>query len=154
MKLEMKRLLKILMDYQRLFITDHGGGLPVVYSSGDSVQLPPVMMKKYDDIVGKVVTSDFIGNIAIADYTSPIDEDDSRCNVVVMDQDTMQNNLQFLHVLNNDTNECVTENDARCLQGAIIYCQKRNNIGSPIQYIFVDISGYYRLGAIKIFLSL
>ena len=49
------------MDYLRLFITDHEG-VRVVYSSGDSVQLPPIMMNTfYDDDVGKAGTPDLNG---------------------------------------------------------------------------------------------
>ena len=102
------------MDYPRLFITDYGGGGHVVYSSGNSAQLPPGTMKIcYNDAVSKTGTSDLSVKIIFPDYISPIDEENRGCPLVVMDQDIRQNHLQILRVLTNITNGCVTENDAR-----------------------------------------
>ena len=47
-------------------------------------------------------------------YISPIDEENSRCTLIVIDHNIRQNDLQYLRILNNVTNGCVTNNDATC----------------------------------------
>ena len=68
-----------------------------------------------DSTVVKVGGSDLDGKISFEDYINPIDEDVIRSTLIVMDEDIMINDLQFLQVLNNVTNGSVTENSARCL---------------------------------------
>ena len=48
------------------------GGIPMIYSFGDSAQLPPVMMKPYfDESYAKPGSSDMAGRIAMADFMNP-----------------------------------------------------------------------------------
>ena len=74
------------------------------------------MMKTfYDSTVSKVGGFNLAGKMFFVNYISSIDEDITRSILIVIDEDIRQNNLQLLQVLNNVTNDSVTENDARCL---------------------------------------
>ena len=97
------------------------GGIPMVYSFGDSAQLPPVMMKPYyDRSPAKPGTSDLAGKVAISNFMFPDDEDISKSTFVSMKTVIRQSDDRFKQLLTNMRNGCVNDDDvdfilARCL---------------------------------------
>ena len=76
------------------------GGIPCIYSFGDSAQLPPVMMKAlYDKTPGKQGSSDVAGRTAISEFLLPPDETEARSTVVIMDKVLRQDNADMLRTL-------------------------------------------------------
>jgi len=70
------------------------GGLPIVYSLGDSAQLPAVLMKAlHDKSPARPGTSDSVGKIAIQNFLNPVDITKATSTVVVvMDEVLRQGN--------------------------------------------------------------
>ncbi len=88
------------------------GGVPQVYSLGDTAQLPPVMQKPlYEESVGVAGTSDALGRTTIADLFDPIDEEDTKSYVFVMENVLRQDDVRFLGLLGNMTDGTMTEAD-------------------------------------------
>ena len=64
-------------------------GIPVICSSGDSAQLPPVMVKTfYDSTVERVDGSNHVWKIGFANYINSIDKDINRSTLIVMYENT------------------------------------------------------------------
>jgi hypothetical protein len=96
------------------------GGIPMIYSFGDSAQLPPVMMKPYfDESYAKAGSSDMAGRIAMSDFMNP-DETTARSTFVSMKTVIRQNDNEFKELLSNMRNGCVNDANvefilSRCL---------------------------------------
>jgi hypothetical protein len=88
------------------------GGLPFLYSMGDSAQLPPVMQKSmYSKDIGRPTTSDHLGRIVIQDFLHPLDLEEVKSTIVVMDEVLRQDDIAYLSFLENIRNGCVTGDD-------------------------------------------
>ena len=62
------------------------GGIPLVYTLGDSGQLTTGMMKEmYEKSDARPGTSDFVGKIAVHDFIYPPDTSESTSTIIVMD---------------------------------------------------------------------
>jgi hypothetical protein len=84
------------------------GGVPQVYSLGDTAQLPPVMQKAlYDEGPAEPGTSDSLGKTTIAEMLLPPDESEMRSYVFVMENVLRQDDPEFLDLLKHMTDGTV-----------------------------------------------
>mmetsp|Transcript_3966 Transcript_3966/g.8935 ORF Transcript_3966/g.8935 Transcript_3966/m.8935 type:complete len:1042 (+) Transcript_3966:4059-7184(+) len=88
------------------------GGLPFLYSFGDSKQLPPVKLKPfYDKRPGVVGKSDLSGKIAFTDFVKPNDEDEELSTVVYMNTVLRQSEPVLKRVLDHMREGTMTDED-------------------------------------------
>ena len=95
------------------------GGIPLIYSFGDSQQLPPVMMKPiYDKSEPKKTGSacDF-GRMAISEFLDPHTPEQAASLIVIMDEVLRQDDAIFLRVLSRMREGELEEEDVDFLLG-------------------------------------
>ena len=110
------------------------GGIPMIYSFGDSAQLPPVMMKPYfDNSSAKPGSSDMAGKIAVSEFMYP-DESTSRSTFVSMKTVIRQDNIDFKQLMWNMRNGTISDANvdfilSRCLD--VLPIEDRRRFKSP-----------------------